>query len=109
MFDPEANIRNPYGMSNLSGYQRDRYIVSNKRNNEAPTEKIYVGPGLNKGYTWCPSGGFQQAETRDYILEAWCHKCNKLIMEEQLKDSPKYQQDIDDLVTNIYFELKGDI
>ena len=33
LFDPEANITNPYGTSNLSGYQRERYIVSNLRNN----------------------------------------------------------------------------
>ena len=82
MFDPEANIRNPYGMSNLSGYQRERYIVSNRRNNEAPTEKIYVGPGLNRGYTWYPSGGFQQAETRDYILP-------KTVDELRVKTNPK--------------------
>ena len=82
LFDPEANITNVYGMSNLSGYQRERYIVSNKRSNEAPTEKIYVGPGLNKGYTWCPSGGFQQAETRDYILP-------KTVDELRVKTNPK--------------------
>jgi len=82
LFDPEANITNPYGMSNLSGYQRDRYIVSNKRNNEAPTEKIYVGPGINKGYTSCPSGGFQQAETRDYTLP-------KTVDELRVKTNPK--------------------
>ena len=82
LFDPETNITNPYGASNLSGYQRERYIVSNMRNNEAPTEKIYVGPGLNKGYTWCPSGGFQQADTRDYILP-------KTVDELRVKTNPK--------------------
>ena len=82
LFDPEANITNVYGMSNMSGYQRERFIASNKRNNEAPTEKIYVGPGLNKGYTWCPSGGFQQAETRDYILP-------KTVDELRVKTNPK--------------------
>jgi len=87
LFDPQANIRNPYGMSNLSGYQRERYIVSNKRNNEAPTEKVYVGPGLNRGYTWCPSGGFQQAETRDYILP-------KTVDELRVKTNPKLTYNI---------------
>ena len=82
LFDPESNITNPYGTSNLSGYQRDRYIVSNKRNNEAPTEKIYVGPGLNKGYTSLPSGGFQQADARDYILP-------KTVDEMRVKTNPK--------------------
>jgi hypothetical protein len=82
LFDPEANITNVYGTSNLSGYQRERYMVSNLRNNEAPTEKVYVGPGLNKGYTWCPSGGFQQADTRDYALP-------KTVDELRVKTNPK--------------------
>ena len=82
LFDPESNITNPYGMSNLSGYQRERYIVSNIRNNVAPTEKIYVGPGLNKGYTWQGSGGFQQADTRDYMLP-------KTVDELRVKTNPK--------------------
>lgn len=82
MFSPEANITNPYGMSNLSGYQRERYIPSNKRNNEAPTEKVYVGPGINKGYTHEPSGGFQQSDTRDYILP-------KHVDELRVKSNPK--------------------
>jgi hypothetical protein len=82
LFDPQANIHNPYGMSNLSGYQRERFVVSNIRNNEAPTEKIYVGPGLNCGYTWRPKGGFQQAETRDYVLP-------KTVDELRVKTNPK--------------------
>ena len=82
MFNPEANISNPHGMSNLSGYNRNRYIASNKRTNEAPTEKVYVGPGLNKGYTSKPSGGFQQADTRDYVLP-------KTVDELRVKTNPK--------------------
>jgi len=87
LFDPEANITNVYGASNLSGYQRERYIVSNKRNNEAPTEKIYVGPGLNKGYTWCPSGGLNQSDTRDYVLP-------KTVDELRVKTNPKLTYNI---------------
>ncbi len=83
LFDPQANITNMgYGMSNLSGYNRDRFIVSNIRNNEQPTEKIYVGPGLNKGYTWKPCGGFQQAAKRDYLLP-------KTVDELRVKTNPK--------------------
>lgn len=65
---PVANLGNPYGTSNLEGYNVERYWVSGVRNNEAPTEPIRVGPGLNKGYTNLGSGGFQQANTRDYVL-----------------------------------------
>lgn len=82
MFDPQANVGNPYGMSNLSGYMDERYIVSNMRNNETPTRKIYVGPGLNDGYTWKPSGGFNQSNTRDYILP-------KNVDELRVKSNPK--------------------
>ena len=65
---PTANLTNPYGTGNLDGYNYDHYIVSNKQNNVSPTEPIHVGPGLNQGYTFKPTGGFQQANTRDYVL-----------------------------------------
>lgn len=68
MFKPERNVSNPYGMQSLDERTRDRYIVGNIRNNETPIEKVYVGPGLNKGYTSQPSGGFQQSNGRDYVL-----------------------------------------
>jgi len=81
-FSLENNVSNPYGMSNLSGYNRDRYIVSSNRNNETPTERIYVGPGLNQGYTSTPSGGFQQANSRLYAMP-------KTVDELRVKTNPK--------------------
>jgi hypothetical protein len=68
MFEPQKNLTNPYGAGNIYGYYKNRYIPSNKRTNEAPIPRINVGPGLNKGYTSEPSGGFQQADTRDYAM-----------------------------------------
>lgn len=68
MFEPKANFTNINGMQNFNQINRDRYYVSNIMNNVTPAEKVYVGPGLNKGYTSAPSGGFQQADTRDYVL-----------------------------------------
>lgn len=67
LFEPEANITNPYGTGNLNN-NIDRYNVSKKRNNVAPIERINVGPGLNQGFVSTPTGGFQQADTRDYVL-----------------------------------------
>ena len=67
-FQPQKNMSNIYGTQNLDGYMLDRYNVGNKRENETPVEKVYVGPGLNQGYSSNPTGGFQQADTRDYIL-----------------------------------------
>jgi len=81
-FKPVANLSNPYGMSNLEGYNRDRYIVGNIRNNQSPVEPIRVGPGLNNGYTAEPSGGFQQANKRDFELP-------KTVDELRTKNNPK--------------------
>jgi hypothetical protein len=82
LFKPVANLSNPYGMSNLDGYNLDRYIVSNLRNNQAPIEPIRVGPGLNQGYTAEGSGGFQQANTLDFVLP-------KTVDELRVKTKPK--------------------
>ena len=45
-----------------------RYITGQKRQGERPFEQIRVGPGLGQGYTAQPTGGFNQANKRDYIL-----------------------------------------
>ena len=82
LFKPVANLSNPYGTSNLDGYNLDRYIVSNLRNNQAPIEPIRVGPGLNQGYTAEGSGGFQQANTLDFVLP-------KTVDELRVKTKPK--------------------
>ena len=69
MFKPQKNVTNAgYGFQNLDLNLKDRYIVSNKMSNVSPIVSLNVGPGLNQGYTTKPSGGFQQADTRDYIL-----------------------------------------
>ena len=61
LFKPVRDLTNIYG----SVEQRDmtRYVPSNlgKKNNETaygPTDNEQVGPGLNKGFTSEPSGGF---------------------------------------------------
>jgi hypothetical protein len=82
LFQPQKNMSNVYGAQNLDGYMLDRYYVSNTRENETPIEKVYVGPGLNQGYTNEPSGGFQQADTRDYVLP-------KTTDEIRVKTNPK--------------------
>ena len=67
MFKPMTNMSNVYGSNNFDNLS-DRYYVSNIRNNISPTEQIRVGPGLNQGFTATPSGGFQQSDTRDFVL-----------------------------------------
>ncbi len=82
LFEPQKNVTNVYGTSNLDGYMLDRYQVSQIRSNETPIERTYVGPGLNQGYTATPSGGFQQADTLDYIMP-------KSTNELRVKTNPK--------------------
>jgi hypothetical protein len=82
LFQPQKNMSNIYGAQNLDGYMLDRYYVSNIRSNESPIQQVYVGPGLNQGYTNEPSGGFQQADTRDYVLP-------KTTDESRVKTNPK--------------------
>jgi hypothetical protein len=82
LFKPKTNVTNPYGLQSLDGFMNERYVVGNIRNNISPLEKIYVGPGLNKGYNNDPTGGFQQADTRDYVLP-------KTVNETRVKTNPK--------------------
>ena len=72
MFKPTTNISNIYGSQNLDEHNYDI----------GPTEKLNVGPGLNQGYTWQPSGGVQQSDTRDYVLP-------KTTNELRVKTNPK--------------------
>ena len=82
MFKPSTNVSNMYGTQSMDSETYQRYVVGNMRNNETPIEKEYVGPGLNKGYTSSPTGGFHQEETRDYVIPK---KTNEL----RVKTNPK--------------------
>lgn len=61
-------VNTPYGMPSTTAEFRSRYVVGNKHNNVRPFEQIWVGPGLGDGYTGKPSGGFQQARSRDLVM-----------------------------------------
>ena len=82
LFQPQKNMSNVYGTGSLDGFMLDRYYVSNMRSNETPIEKVYVGPGLNQGYTNEPSGGFQQPDAQDYSMP-------KTTDEVRVKTNPK--------------------
>jgi len=82
LFAVENNITNPYGSANHNDFIYDRIIPSKVMNNVSPVEKVRVGPGLNQGYTSAPSGGFQQANKRDYALP-------KTVDELRTKNNPK--------------------
>ena len=85
-FKPEKNISNVYGHQNAKYSLNNRFKTSRFRNNETPMEQIRVGPGLNKGYTNTPSGGFHQGNKRDYILP-------KSVNELRTLNNPKVSYD----------------
>jgi hypothetical protein len=59
---------NPFGLEATTDFMESRINDPRNRANESPMETIRVGPGLNKGYTHLPSGGFQQQEGEEYVL-----------------------------------------
>ena len=82
MFKPTRNINNTHGTQHSISNELDRFSKSKIRNNEVPIQKILVGPGLNNGFTDKPSGGFQQANLREFIMP-------KTVDEIRTKSNPK--------------------
>ena len=68
MFKLSKNAGNVNGTPHIIDKIMDRYIPSNTKRNELPTEQIIVGPGLNQGYTHKPSGGFHQSNKQEHIM-----------------------------------------
>jgi hypothetical protein len=69
-FDVSRNMSYNHGSPSFTNNAKviGRYIPSTKRQGEKPFQDIRVGPGLAKGYTSDPSGGYTQANSREYIL-----------------------------------------
>lgn len=65
------NVGLPIGAPNKTAEMKE-YIATNlnqvvRKNNELPFEQIRTGPGLNKGFTNKPSGGFNQPEKNEIL------------------------------------------
>jgi len=82
MFNPTPLLGNNYGTPDTIEEQLQYMVPAPQRNNELPFEQLRVGPGLNKGYTNLPSGGFQQADSLDYIRP-------KTVDELRVKTNPR--------------------
>lgn len=68
-FDVTPNNSYVYGSPSFTEtVGLDRYVASQKRQNEKPFQDIRVGPGLAAGYTAEPVGGLNQANARDYVM-----------------------------------------
>ena len=58
LFKPQENMQWAYGAPNMSDFYQSRVNPGQKNSMVKPFESVQVGPGLNKGYTAEPSGGF---------------------------------------------------
>jgi len=72
---PKSEFFNDYKRFDKNSIQPDknkfitsRTEVGKLQNNVNPIEAIRVGPGINKGYSSEPTGGFHQADTFKYII-----------------------------------------
>ena len=66
-FQPTAGNTNICGMADAGDFYQQRIQAPIIRNNDFPIEPVRVGPGLNQGYSAQPIGGFQQADTLDFM------------------------------------------
>lgn len=80
MFDVQRE--NIYGTPVVNDQLEQRYNPSRFRQGVPLTEPVQVGPGLNKGYTSNPSGGFQQEDSRQFTLP-------KNVDDLRVKNKPK--------------------
>lgn len=67
-YDQSKDLTNINGMENRDDFYRERMVVSNIQNNITPVDKVYVGPGLNQGYSSKPTGGFQQLDLQELVM-----------------------------------------
>lgn len=83
-YDQKKNAGNVFGMANYDEFFRERMDAPKRRNNEMPVEQVRVGPGLNKGYTEMPTGGYQQYEVGEIARQG-----QKCVDELRVKSKPK--------------------
>jgi hypothetical protein len=64
--EPTGNIT---GMESATSFIQDRMVAPTNRAGERPVEPTMVGPGLGQGYTPFPTGGFQQMEVNEIMMQ----------------------------------------
>jgi len=69
LFKPEQNMQWAYGMPNQSDFYQSRVNPAMKNNNVKPFDTVMVGPGLDQGYGFNGSNGYNSGmEARDKWL-----------------------------------------
>ena len=67
-FFNDYKVFNNFNQPDKNNFMKSRTNLTTKQNNINPIESVRVGPGLNKGYSSEPTGGFQQADTFKYVV-----------------------------------------
>ena len=89
LFKPEDNINWAYGAPNNSDFYQSRVNPGMKSNNVKPFAPVYVGPGLNQGFSSSGSGGFNSGmEARDLWMD-------KTVDQLRVATNPKMEYTLD--------------
>jgi hypothetical protein len=67
-FEPSAGYGYVCGMPDSTDFMKNRVGEFGRRANDFPIEQVRVGPGVGKGFTATPDGGYQQSATLNYIM-----------------------------------------
>ena len=88
LFKPEQNVQWTYGMQNQSDFYQSRVNPAMNNNNVKPFDTIMVGPGLDKGYGFEGSNGYNSGmEARDKWLP-------KTVDELRVDTNPKLEYEL---------------
>jgi len=88
LFKPEENMQWAYGMPNQSDFYQSRQWAGTKNNNVKTFDTIMVGPGLDKGYGFDGSNGYNAGmEARDKWLP-------KTVDELRVNTNPKLEYEL---------------
>jgi len=67
-FDAKPGTGNPFGGQSETEFMQSRMVSGQNMKNVFPIDQVQVGPGADDGYTNIPKGGFQQDQTRNFML-----------------------------------------
>jgi len=89
LFKPEDNMNWAFGAPNNSDFYQSRVNPGMKNNNVKPFAPVYVGPGLNQGFSASGTGGFNSGmEAREMWLD-------KTVDELRVATNPKMEYTLD--------------
>jgi len=89
LFKPEDNMNWAFGAPNNSDFYQSRVNPGMKNNNVKPFAPVYVGPGLNQGFSAAGTGGFNSGmEARDLWMD-------KTVDQLRVVTNPKMEYTLD--------------